>query len=139
MAKKPQYPFLFLSSSTSYIILFLNLSHSPHSYPPSLPIHSHFPFSLPPSFISSISILYIQAVDPSWVRTGGSILADKTQMPQLAKDPQAYIRPSPSGGSLGRVTRTTSEAIILCEGERVTPFLLFVCMQLYYWQGKLTY
>jgi LAO/AO transport system kinase len=60
----------------------------------------------------------VLAVDPSSVRTGGSILADKTRMPRLSRDPLAYIRPSPSGGSLGGVTRSTNEAITLCEGER---------------------
>jgi LAO/AO transport system kinase len=58
----------------------------------------------------------VLAVDPSSVRTGGSILADKTRMPRLSRDPLAYIRPSPSGGSLGGVTRSTNEAITLCEG-----------------------
>ena len=59
----------------------------------------------------------VQAVDPSSARNGGSILADKTRMSQLSRDPLAYIRPSPSGGSLGGVTRSTHEAISLCEGE----------------------
>ena len=58
-----------------------------------------------------------QAVDPSSSRTGGSILGDKTRMAQLSRDPKAYIRPTPSGGSLGGVARNTNEAIILCEGE----------------------
>lgn len=46
----------------------------------------------------------------------GSLLGDKTRMPQLSVDKNAYIRPSPSGGTLGGVTRTTNEAILLCEG-----------------------
>ena len=58
-----------------------------------------------------------QAVDPSSSRTGGSILGDKTRMAQLSRDPKAYIRPTPSGGSLGGVARNTNEAIILCEGK----------------------
>ena len=58
-----------------------------------------------------------QAVDPSSSRTGGSILGDKTRMAQLSRDTNAYIRPTPSGGSLGGVARNTNEAIILCEGE----------------------
>lgn len=58
----------------------------------------------------------VLAVDPSSVRTGGSILADKTRMFQLSQNPLAYIRPSPSGGSLGGVTRSTHEAVSLCEG-----------------------
>ena len=65
----------------------------------------------------------IQAVDPSSVRTGGSILADKTRMFHLSRSPLAYIRPSPSGGSLGGVTRSTHEAITLCEGEREMDIL----------------
>ena len=59
----------------------------------------------------------LQAVDPSSARTGGSILGDKTRMFKLSQDPNAYIRPSPSGGSLGGVNRSTHEAISLCEGR----------------------
>uniref|UniRef100_A0A1X7V1D0 AAA+ ATPase domain-containing protein n=1 Tax=Amphimedon queenslandica TaxID=400682 RepID=A0A1X7V1D0_AMPQE len=58
----------------------------------------------------------VLAVDPSSSRTGGSILGDKTRMPKLSSDPNAFIRPSPSGGTLGGVTRNTQEAILLCEG-----------------------
>ena len=61
--------------------------------------------------------LFPQAVDPSSRHTGGSILADKTRMSRLSSNPLAYIRPSPSGGNLGGVTRSTHEAISLCEGE----------------------
>jgi len=57
----------------------------------------------------------VLAVDPSSSRTGGSILGDKTRMARLSRDDRAFIRPSPSTGSLGGVTRTTREAIILCE------------------------
>src|SRR5579884_1214926 len=57
----------------------------------------------------------VLAVDPSSPISGGSILGDKTRMPRLSVDPAAYIRPSPSGGSLGGVTRKTREAMILCE------------------------
>ncbi|MFC4455589.1 methylmalonyl Co-A mutase-associated GTPase MeaB [Deinococcus sonorensis] len=57
----------------------------------------------------------VLAVDPSSARTGGSILGDKTRMPQLTVHPSAYIRPSPSGGTLGGVARRTREAITLCE------------------------
>lgn len=46
----------------------------------------------------------------------GSLLGDKTRMPQLSCDPNAYIRPSPSAGNLGGVTRVTNDAIVLCEG-----------------------
>ena len=45
----------------------------------------------------------------------GSLLGDKTRMPELSCDLNAYIRPSPSKGSLGGVTRTTNDAIVLCE------------------------
>jgi LAO/AO transport system kinase len=57
----------------------------------------------------------VLAVDPSSTVHGGSILADKLRMERLARDPRAYIRPSPSGGSLGGVARKTREAILLCE------------------------
>lgn len=59
--------------------------------------------------------LAVLAVDPSSSRTGGSILGDKTRMERLAVDPNAFIRPSPSGGELGGVARKTREAILLCE------------------------
>jgi LAO/AO transport system kinase len=57
----------------------------------------------------------VLAVDPSSVRTGGSILGDKTRMQELARNPLALVRPSPSRGSLGGVARRTREAILLCE------------------------
>ena len=57
----------------------------------------------------------VLAVDPSSGRTGGSILGDKTRMEQLSVDPNAFIRPSPSGGALGGVARKTREAMLLCE------------------------
>ena len=57
----------------------------------------------------------VLAVDPSSSRTGGSILGDKTRMPKLAADERAFIRPSPSSGTLGGVTRTTRETMLLCE------------------------
>ena len=57
----------------------------------------------------------VLAVDPSSQRTGGSILGDKTRMPGLASSPHAFIRPSPSGASLGGVARRTREALTLCE------------------------
>lgn len=46
----------------------------------------------------------------------GSLLGDKTRMTELSRDMNAYIRPSPTRGTLGGVTRTTNEAILLCEG-----------------------
>lgn len=58
----------------------------------------------------------VLAVDPSSPRTGGSVLGDKTRMPTLAIDPRAYIRPSPTAGTLGGVTRATAQAITVLEG-----------------------
>ena len=55
------------------------------------------------------------AVDPSSARTGGSILADKTRMARLANDPNAFIRPSPGGGTLGGVAAKTRESMLICE------------------------
>ncbi|MEO6125934.1 MAG: methylmalonyl Co-A mutase-associated GTPase MeaB [Ilumatobacteraceae bacterium] len=59
--------------------------------------------------------LAVLAVDPSSKRTGGSILGDKTRMAALAIDDNAFIRPSPSAGVLGGVTRATREAIVIVE------------------------
>src|SRR6201986_3805372 len=57
----------------------------------------------------------VLAVDPSSRRTGGSILADKTRMARLANDERAFIRPSPSSGTLGGVAARTRETMLLCE------------------------
>ncbi len=57
----------------------------------------------------------VLAVDPSSVRTGGSVLGDKTRMARLAHDPGAYIRPSPSAGTLGGVARATVQAMVVLE------------------------
>jgi LAO/AO transport system kinase len=57
----------------------------------------------------------VLTVDPSSAISGGSILGDKTRMEMLSRRSQAYIRPSPSGGTLGGVTRRSREALILCE------------------------
>jgi len=57
----------------------------------------------------------VLAVDPSSVRTGGSVLGDKTRMARLAVDPNAFIRPSPSSGTLGGVARATSQAMVVLE------------------------
>ncbi len=57
----------------------------------------------------------VLAVDPSSRRTGGSILADKTRMVRLANDENAFIRPSPSSGTLGGVAAKTRETMLLCE------------------------
>ena len=57
----------------------------------------------------------VLAIDPSSERTGGSILGDKTRMNELAIDDLAFIRSSPTTGSLGGVARKTRESILLCE------------------------
>ncbi|MFG1480969.1 methylmalonyl Co-A mutase-associated GTPase MeaB [Xanthobacter sp. V4C-4] len=57
----------------------------------------------------------VLAVDPSSSRTGGSILGDKTRMARLSVDPRAFIRPSPSGGTLGGIAAKTRETMLLCE------------------------
>jgi len=57
----------------------------------------------------------VLAVDPTSTLSKGSILGDKTRMQELVKDPNAFIRPSPSGESLGGVARKTRETVILCE------------------------
>ncbi|MGH6621149.1 MAG: methylmalonyl Co-A mutase-associated GTPase MeaB, partial [Alphaproteobacteria bacterium] len=57
----------------------------------------------------------VLAVDPTSSRTGGSILGDKTRMERLSRDERAFIRPSPTAGTLGGVTRRTREAMHLCE------------------------
>ena len=57
----------------------------------------------------------VLAVDPSSVRTGGSVLGDKTRMAQLSSDPRAFLRPSPSAGTLGGVARATTQAMTVLE------------------------
>ncbi|WP_129843258.1 methylmalonyl Co-A mutase-associated GTPase MeaB [Streptomyces sp. RFCAC02] len=57
----------------------------------------------------------VLAVDPSSTRTGGSILGDKTRMARLAVDPAAFVRPSPTAGTLGGVARATRETIVVME------------------------
>ena len=59
--------------------------------------------------------LAVLAVDPSSTRTGGSILGDKTRMARLGQDPNAFIRPSPSSGTLGGVAAKTRETMLICE------------------------
>lgn len=59
--------------------------------------------------------LAVLAIDPSSERTKGSVLGDKTRMETLVHDPKAFIRPSPSAGSLGGVARKTREIVVLCE------------------------
>jgi LAO/AO transport system kinase len=75
------------------------------------------------TFIESFGMMLTQkglrvavlAVDPSSPRTGGSILADKTRMEKLSVSEQAFIRPSPSSGTLGGVARKTRETMMICE------------------------
>src|SRR5262249_36698802 len=57
----------------------------------------------------------VLAIDPTSSRSGGSILGDKTRMARLSVDDSAFIRPSPTGGTLGGVARTTRESILACE------------------------
>jgi len=66
----------------------------------------------------------VLAVDPSSIQTGGSILGDKTRMEKLSIHPNAYIRPSPSAGTLGGVARKTRETIILCEASGFDTILV---------------
>ena len=66
----------------------------------------------------------VLAIDPSSERSKGSILGDKTRMEELACDPHAYIRPSPSAGSLGGVARKTREAMLLCEAAGCNVILV---------------
>jgi LAO/AO transport system kinase len=66
----------------------------------------------------------VLAVDPTSVVSGGSILGDKTRMEKLSRHPAAYIRPSPSGGALGGVTRKTRETITLCEAAGYDVILI---------------
>jgi LAO/AO transport system kinase len=57
----------------------------------------------------------VLAVDPSSSRSGGSILADKTRMPRLGSDAEAFVRPSPASGTLGGVAAKTRESMLICE------------------------
>lgn len=75
------------------------------------------------SFIEALGLRLIEqghrvavlAIDPSSQRSGGSILGDKTRMAELSLRDEAFIRPSPTGGHLGGVTRVTRESLLLCE------------------------
>ena len=66
----------------------------------------------------------VLAVDPSSARSGGSILGDKTRMETLSRDPNAFIRPSPSQAQLGGVARRTREAVRLCEAAGFDVILI---------------
>lgn len=67
------------------------------------------------SLIDAGKRVAVLAIDPSSRRTGGSILGDKTRMTELSRSPAAYIRPSPTSGTLGGVARRTRESLLLCE------------------------
>ena len=75
------------------------------------------------TFIESLGMMLVEqghrlavlAIDPSSTRSGGSILADKTRMERLSMEERAFIRPSPSGGTLGGVARKTRETMLICE------------------------
>lgn len=66
----------------------------------------------------------VLTIDPSSQRTGGSILGDKTRMPELTRDARAFIRPSPSGTAMGGVAAGTREAILLCEAAGYDSILI---------------
>lgn len=66
----------------------------------------------------------VLAIDPSSVRTGGSVLGDKTRMPELSVNPNAFVRPSPSSGTLGGVAKTTSQAMRILEAAGYDVILI---------------
>ena len=66
----------------------------------------------------------VLAVDPSSARSGGSILGDKTRMTKLSTDPRAFIRPSPTSGTLGGVASKTRETMLLCEAAGYDVILI---------------
>ncbi len=66
----------------------------------------------------------VLTIDPSSPQTGGSILGDKTRMPQLAKHPNSFIRPSPSGSIAGGLSHATRNAILLCDAAGYNPILV---------------
>ncbi|MCV7095414.1 methylmalonyl Co-A mutase-associated GTPase MeaB, partial [Mycobacterium kubicae] len=66
----------------------------------------------------------VLAVDPSSTRTGGSILGDKTRMGRLSVHPDAYIRPSPTSGTLGGVAKATRETVVLLESAGFDVILI---------------
>jgi len=67
------------------------------------------------SLVEAGNQVAVLAVDPSSTVSGGSILGDKTRMAKLARDERAFVRPSPTGGTLGGVARKTREAMLVCE------------------------
>jgi len=84
------------------------------------------------TFIESFGKLAIEqgkkvavlAIDPSSSINKGSILGDKTRMEELAKDPNAFIRPSPSSGFLGGIANTTFESLLICEAGHFDYILI---------------
>ena len=66
----------------------------------------------------------VLVVDPSSKLSGGSILGDKTRMPELARHPAAFVRPSPTGGVYGGVARRTPEVTMLCEAAGFDPIVV---------------
>ncbi len=75
-------------------------------------------------FIDAGHRVAVLAIDPSSVRTGGSILGDKTRMERLALSEAAFIRPTPTSGTLGGVARRTQETIVLCEAAGYDRILI---------------
>ncbi len=76
------------------------------------------------SLIDQGSKVAVLAVDPTSNRTGGSILGDKTRMQKLGNTDNAFVRPSPSSGTLGGVTRKTRETMLLCEAAGYDVILI---------------
>ncbi len=76
------------------------------------------------NLVASGRKLAVLAVDPSSTLTGGSILGDKTRMQELALLPEAFVRPSPSAGTLGGAARKTREAMLLCEAAGFDTILI---------------
>ncbi|KAF9557600.1 hypothetical protein EC968_007533 [Mortierella alpina] len=111
---------LSLTSTSSNTVTSKAGSDSTEQLEPALRLGRSFRIGLsgPPGVGKSTFIeafgMYL-AVDPSSSRTGGSILGDKTRMTELSRNTMAYVRPSPSRGTLGGVARNTTEAITLCE------------------------
>jgi LAO/AO transport system kinase len=67
---------------------------------------------------------FVLVVDPSSPRAGGSILGDKTRMTRLARSPEAFVRPSPSGDSGGGISRAAGDVLLLCEAAGFAPGLV---------------
>jgi LAO/AO transport system kinase len=84
------------------------------------------------TFIEALGVFLVErghrvavlAVDPSSTRSGGSILGDKTRMEELTRSPNAFVRPSPTRGTLGGVARRTREAMLVCEAAGFDVLLI---------------